>query len=36
MENFIKAKNNMENYNDQTIKYPITLMKLSSLYLNMS
>ncbi len=34
MDNFVKAKNIMENYNDQTPKYPITLMKLSSLYLN--
>jgi hypothetical protein len=24
----------MENFNDSTSKYPITLMKLSSLYLN--
>ena len=36
MENFIKAKANMENYNDQSIKYPMTLMKLGSLYLNSS
>jgi hypothetical protein len=33
-ENFTKAKNIMESFKDQSIKYPITLIKLSSLYLN--